>query len=259
MIMKRKNIIFFSILILLIIAILFLTINNRNIIKIAKNDDVKQGISDSNQLARETIKEDVHIENDKKDVILDIDIDSDYIMPENLTKSTPYIIIGRIKSIDGGINYNAVQNVYTVPQTIGSVEVIKVLKGDISEKTIPFVRRGGMVTFENYEKGLVESQKTKLALVKLLSEQEKKTKYVSMYESEDIKPEEGKEYLMYLCYDEDYDRYNIDYFQYGLREIKNVYSNKNITLEERYDELKVKNNITGEYENISDIVKSSDI
>lgn len=62
----------------------------------------------------------------------------------------------------------------------------------------------------------------------------------------------NKEYLMYLCYDEDYDRYNIQYLFYGLREVENTVNDSILSMAN--NELRVKNNVTGEYENLSDVI-----
>lgn len=248
--MNRKNMILLisGIILTLVIATIGILMVNKN-----KNNNSNINIDKIAKIENETDVENNDITKENNDnLVLDIKVESDYIMPENINTTSSYIIIGKINSVDGGINYNESKKIYTVPQTIGSIEVIRVIKGDITEKVIPFIRVGGIVTFEEYENSLVESQKTKLELTRTLSAKEKKEKYVSVYEYGDIQPEKDKEYLMYLCYDEDYDRYNIQYLFYGLREIENTTNNSISTMSN--NELRVKNNVTGEYENLSDVI-----
>ncbi|MCI8309574.1 MAG: hypothetical protein HFJ45_05185 [Clostridia bacterium] len=123
------------------------------------------------------------------------------------------IIIGKVASIDGATNYNDKVNEYTLIKTLGQIEVLKVIKGDITEKKIPFIRLGGIINFKEYEKGLVDSQKAKMnSMIKNLTEEEKENKYVSQKFGKDIDIEEGVIYLMYLTYSDDYDRYSISFF-----------------------------------------------
>ena len=192
--MNRKNIVLLisGIILILVIATIGILMFNRS-----NNSNIN-----IDQIAKLENEKDINNDNITKEnndnLVLDIKVESDYIMPENLNTTSSYIIIGKINSVDGGINYNESKNIYTVPQTIGSIEVSRVIKGNITEKIIPFIRVGGVVTFEEYENSLVESQKTKLELTRTLSDEEKKEKYVSVYEYGDTQPEKDKEYLMYL-------------------------------------------------------------
>lgn len=245
--MKFKKNIFLVATIILIAACIIVYISSNM-------KEQEKELAQKNNIVLSNTNTEIH--NTDKDIVLDFSMESDYTMPESLNNSSSYIIIGKIKSIDGGINYNKEKDIYTLPQTIGTIEISKVIKGEISENNIPFIRVGGIVTFEEYEKSLVENQKIKLELSRTLSAEEKKEKYVSAYESEDIKPEVGKEYLMYLCFDEDYNRYNIQYFNCGLREIEKNSKNSISTMSTQ--EVNVKNNNTGKYEKLSDVLNDLD-
>ncbi len=55
----------------------------------------------------------------------------------------------------------------------------------------------------------------------------KKTIYIKETMSDDIEIQDGKTYLMYLKYNEDYGVYSIAYLKYGLREIETNIENTN--------------------------------
>jgi len=165
------------------------------------------------------------------------------------------LLFGTVTSIDGSINYNPVTKEYTMPQTVGKIQVNQVLKGDIKEKEIPFIRLGGVITLSEYEKSLQKEQIEKRGLDKL-SQEEKNNEYVSETMEGDISIEKGKTYLMYLIYREDYSSYSIRFFQYGLREIDTKTLNlneKTLTLND-FKTIKVKNNKDGNLETLDSII-----
>ena len=152
------------------------------------------------------------------------------------------ILIAKVSKIDGGTNYNEYFKMYSSVNTIGEIEIEKSIKGELKEgQIVPFIRLGGIVETSEYVKGLNEKRK------RLLEEAEQKGeetmldyKYVKEIKSGDIEIEEGKTYLMFICYDPYNKRYEIFGDQYGLRE---------------YDENtnSVLNNDTNEYEKIESL------
>ena len=152
------------------------------------------------------------------------------------------ILIAKVSKIDGGINYSETFKIYSSVNTIGEIEIEKSIKGGLKEgQIVPFIRLGGIIETSEYVKGLNEKRK------RLLEEAEQKGeetmldyKYVKEIKSGDIEIEEGKTYLMFICYDPYNERYEIFGDQYGLRE---------------YDEntSSVLNNDTNEYEKIESL------
>lgn len=152
------------------------------------------------------------------------------------------IVIAKVSKIDGGINYSETFKMYSSVNTIGEIEIEKSIKGGLKEgQIVPFIRLGGIIETSEYVKGLNEKRK------RLLEEAEQKGeetmldyKYVKEIKSGDIEIEEGKTYLMFICYDPYNERYEIFGDQYGLRE---------------YDEntSSVLNNDTNEYEKIESL------
>lgn len=257
--MKRNIIFILGLIFIISIALcVFFFISNNNV-------DEKIETSFINENTNVTSDAIAQLEN--KDIILDQKSELNYAI--NIADSSvrnensEFIIIGTIESVDGGINYNPTTKEYTNIQTIGNLKINKIIKGDIEEKTIPFIRLGGTIKFSEYEKGLNDAQKSKLEsldYIQELTNEEKDTKYVSYTLVDDISVEVGKTYLMYLNYNEDYERYGIVFIGQGLREIQEVslaeaksISSKELTAENKQN-IKVKNNYTGEYESLSDVV-----
>ena len=123
---------------------------------------------------------------------------------------TNFIIIGTVQNIEGVTNYNPTTEEYTVAKTVGTIKVEKVLKGEINEETIPFIRTGGYIQFSEYKKAKSEL---------IIDEPPKDDEYILQLESDDILIEQGKTYYMLLEYNTDFERYQINFNQYGLREI----------------------------------------
>ena len=123
---------------------------------------------------------------------------------------TNFIIIGTVQNIEGVTNYNPTTEEYTVAKTVGTIKVEKVLKGEINEETIPFIRTGGYIQFSEYKKAKSEL---------IIDDPPKDDEYILQLESDDILIEQGKTYYMLLEYNTDFERYQINFNQYGLREI----------------------------------------
>lgn len=168
--------------------------------------------------------------------------------PQTMAERSDSVAIVKIKSIDGVSNYgNGVQQ-YVHPYTYGEMEVIQTLSGDIEEgTTVKFSRLGGTMPFDEYLEGLSEAERAKFANQNTENKQAKNT-----FDG-DIDIEADKTYLVYLknssVHCTEPGAYEIIGFEGGLREIQTTsgYSaNSN---------LKVLNNFTGEWENLSDVVK----
>lgn len=156
--------------------------------------------------------------------------------------ATDFIIIGTVENIEGGTNYNPTTEKYTVAKTVGTIKVEKVLKGEIEEEIIPFIKSGGYIPFAEYKKVLKDSQ----TFEKMPQDDE----YILQLESEDILLEQGKTYYMLLEYDTDFERYEIVFKQYGLREID---TSKGLNLKNN-SKIKVKDNRTGSATTLSSIL-----
>lgn len=241
--MNKKNIIIISVVAcIIILAVIFAVVNSKKTTQTANSENQV----DNTEIAKndDTINNKIAPE----DIVLNYSSDADFIIditdPEVRYNDCEAIIIGTVESIDGTTNYNPKKDVYTVIQTYGTVKVDKVIKGNIeNNKIIPFIRSGGIISVSEYEKGLNDAQKEKINILKTMSNEEKKQKYVSYKAVNDIDIEKGKTYLMYLEYDEDQEKYGILYYEYGLMEADTNTINNDV--------IKVKDNVKQEWENFS--------
>ncbi len=152
------------------------------------------------------------------------------------------IVIAKVTRIDGGINYNKALKMYSSVNTIGEIEIIESIKGELKEnQVVPFIRLGGIIETSEYVKGLNEKRKR---LIYEAEERGEETmldyKYIKDIRVGDIEIEEGNIYLMFINYDPYNERYEIFGDQYGLREYD---INTKMVL----------NNDTGEYETIESL------
>lgn len=253
----RKKIIISVIVLVFIVGIIIMVYMFKT-----KNAEMQLATNNKNNTT-ETLKIiplDDNIENNKMFLIsrAEARFITDMSNNEAIAEGADFIVIGTVTSIEGIVNYNPVAEIYTKAQTVGKLNIEKVLKGDIKEKDISFIRLGGIIPVIEYQKSLEKEQIVKRGIDKL-TEEEKRTQYVSETMEGDISIEKGKTYLMYLTYDEDYKRYYIIYLQYGLREIDTSTLNfnaKTATLDE-YKSIKVKNNTNGEFETLDSIIPKS--
>lgn len=177
-----------------------------------------------------------------------IDLSYNNSDPQTMAERSDGIAIVKIKSLDGVSNYgNGVQQ-YVYPYTYGQMGVIQTLKGDIKEgDTVKFSRLGGTMSFDEYLESLSETERAKFA------NQNTEKKQAKITFDGDIDIEVGKTYLVYLknsnVHYAEPGAYEIIGFEGGLREIQAT-SDYSVN-----SDLKVLNNFTGEWENLSDVIK----
>lgn len=189
--------------------------------------------------------------NKFNDVVLTISGQSDIIpyTMEDINQEECYVVLGKLKSIDGATNYNPAKKVFTEIMSYGTLEITEVIKGNLNEKTIPILKSGGKISLAEYEKGLTEPQKQKQSMQQLLSKSasEKTTEFVEAKDLDTIDVELEKEYLCVLFYNVDYERYSLDTFPDVFREVKR-----------ENGQIYLMDNETGKYElftKIEDIIK----
>lgn len=179
------------------------------------------------------------------------DVNINYGDANEMYKIAEQVVIARIDSIDGGSNYDEQTKEYVYPYTYGKMTILDVKKGTLAaNQQIDYIRMGGIVTFEEYYNSLFPAQKEKLD-----ANMKEKPKYVKRMFGEDIDIEAGKTYLIYIGEGDTEDitmskkvTYPIIGWEGGLRAIEgNVKAKGN---------LKVLNNITGEWEALDEVIPS---
>lgn len=254
--MNSKKIIYYLILITLLIIFIF---NNKQISNNTVNE-TKENISD------EILNGD-HIKSLKDPIVkngsileLSIDIQDKKFRYNNASN----IAIVKVTKINGAQNYHPITKEETAVMTYGELEIISNIKGNIKGNKINFVRLGGTINQFEFEKNLPESVKFKLANdpdIEKLSEEEKKNTWFDDYSQGNIKLEEGKSYLMYLDYIANEDLYNSLFFEEGTRELAPQKRSEVIKETSKFFNrssetinIQVKNNVTGTFENIKDVI-----
>lgn len=236
--MKKKKII----LGIIIIAILTIAV----VIAIMCNSKCNIRNNNNNNKKMEDVKENNNNAEKKVNLISDLDIAVDYSKKNVRRKYQKEVIIGRVEDITGTENVDKKTGEETHIKTLGNITVQKVYNGNLKEgEKIAFSKVGGEMKFEDYIKGS-SSARRKLednAEYNNIKEEERKNLIISDRIKDDVVLEKGKTYLFYLEKIEGSDRYNICFFGDGTREVR---KESNETL--------VKNNRTGEYEKIEDVI-----
>ncbi len=172
----------------------------------------------------------VDVNFDNKDIILynknDCDCIIDFSNIKNLVKESDIIARVKIQSVNG-TNLNPLKNEYVPIYTTGKLEIEEILYNNsnyefIRGESIEYVRLGGNITYSTYLEGLRESERKKLEYnieqrTNMKSNQLAKKIVKDVY-IDDIEVENGKEYIAFLKYSNDYEKFNILGFEYGLRE-----------------------------------------
>ena len=176
--------------------------------------------------------------------------------PKVMEELSDYVAIVKIDSIDGANNVNKKTGKYVSTYTYGKATILKMLKGDIISKNIGYTRSGGKISYNQWVKGQASPEK----LQKLLESGDNKSidiNKVKVYDkfSGDIDIEVGKTYLVYMYHEPTFNANNefvIHGYQYGMREIKiDSESKENLN---NVADIKIKNNDTGKWENLSTII-----
>lgn len=262
--MKKILLIILPIIVVIsVIAIASIFINNN------KENPVDQQISKNNDIREKEKIIPINKNLDEEQIYMNLESSGSYLidMSNNTTiaNEAECIIIGTVESIDGMTNYNPTTGNYVMARTVGTINVSKVIKGNLNEDTISFIRLGGVVPLGEYLKSQPQAHLEKMGLNNL-SQEDKENKYVKERMAGDIEIEENKTYLMYIAYSDYYDRYSIEYLQYGLREVEEsltstnqnlLNANSKILSNEAYTTIRVKNNTNGEYETLDSIIPKS--
>ena len=145
------------------------------------------------------------------------------------------------------------------PYLYGKATVLKELKGSFGTQGIDFVREGGTLPYNEWIKGDCDPAKLQALREKAgLDIENTDTLYVKHKPEGDIELEAGKIYLAYMFRNPDFNvenEYVIHGYQYGLRELR---QNINLTDDiSGLSNLKVKNNMTGEWEDLPAIATPS--
>lgn len=245
--MKKKKLLLFIIFIFTITMVLIFVASNKNNIN-RKNKQIAQ----INEKKENDIKKST--ETKKVNLISDLDIAVDYFKKDVRRKYQKEVILGRVEDITGTENVDKKTGEETHIKTLGNISVLKVYNGNLKEgEKIAFSKVGGEMKFEEYIKGSSSARK-KLednAEYNNIKEEERKNLIISDRIKDDVVLEKGKTYLFYLEKIEGSDRYNICFFGDGTREVRDNSTLKSV---KENNEILVKNNRTGKFEKLEDVI-----
>ena len=245
--MKKKNLLLFIIFIFAITMVLIFVASNKNNIN-RKNKQVAQ----INEKKENDIKKST--ETKKVNLISDLDIAVDYSKKDVRRKYQKEVILGRVEDITGTENVDKKTGEETHIKTLGNISVLKVYNGNLKEgEKIAFSKVGGEMKFEEYIKGSSSARK-KLednAEYNNIKEEDRKNLIISDRIKDDVVLEKSKTYLFYLEKIEGSDRYNICFFGDGTREVRDNSTLKSV---KENNEILVKNNRTGKFEKLEDVI-----
>lgn len=181
----------------------------------------------------------------------EVDVVWDLNDPYYFYNEVPVVALVHIDSIDGGRNYSPIFEQYVSPQTIGKMTVLEVYKGDVkSGQNLKYSRLGGIVTAEDYMKGLSKAESDK---INHLNNGKKAEGYIKTKVFDDIDIAVDKEYVVFLRPQSSKDGKVKEYFmegmQYGLREAKGYVDGSDA-------KMSVLNNETGTWESPGSLLKN---
>lgn len=145
--------------------------------------------------------------------------------------------------------------------TFGKILINNVISGNLEVgQVVTYEKPGGYVDMESWEESQPAAATEKR---RYLREQAGITidlseEYINILADEDIEIEVGKTYLAYLTYNTTYNAYEIIGLGNGLREVNIPQETKSVaTSNLNINELKIKNNTTGEWESLNTYVQQN--
>lgn len=176
------------------------------------------------------------------------------IKPENLKDNSDNIAIVRIISLDS----SSAEYDHIVGKTYGKLLINTIIKGNLKEgEVIEYASTGGYLTIAEWEKYQPQSANEKRDYLREKNslQIDKNTTYMHLQFGKCIDVEAGNTYLAYFNYNEEMEKYEMIGFQNGLMKLDIPQEEKSISIIDiNYDELKVLNNNTGEYENLKEYI-----
>ena len=230
--------------------------NNDNIIRQGKEITEKE---DDDEILNEKAKEPV---NDSIKYSSFFTLSEDISKREVRRKVDCNIVIGKVKKIISSSNVNKDSKEETQIITKAELEILDVLKGDLKEKSVIIKKLGGRMKYKEYLKGSKTlREKIKNNPEMKITEEEEEKEYVEYVPQNDVLLEEGKTYLFYLTKDKEDGIYGVEFLQYGSREFEKISKKTMLKAVSGFNktnkingDVRVKNNDTGKYENIEDVI-----
>ncbi len=204
--------------------------------------------------------EQAKIKEENNSVIQTIDIQSDADVLVNLSDPkvmysiSDAVVLLRIDEIEEDTNLNILKigtskyrdKIYTP----GTATVLKVFKGNLKEGSIPFVRVGGVLPYDQWILGQEDSDKLNKVREEFNPGVLTKNIMVRQVSEVDVPVEKGKIYLAYVS--TKYPITIISFEHFGFREVKDLDVSNLSKID--FNEVKVKDNQTREWVSLSELI-----
>ena len=152
-------------------------------------------------------------------------------------------------------------NASMLGMTFGKLLVNNIIKGNLEEgEVVEYQKPGGYIDLKTYDESRPEASREKR---RFLREQagitnDMSNEYINILADSAIEIEVGKTYLVYLTYNTYTNAYEIIGLGNGLREVNIPQENKKVKMsEENIENLKIKNNQTGEWEDLYEYIEEN--
>ncbi len=237
----KKNLIIISIVILLVLGLSF-----KLFPKETHELEEKEILTyrTSNHLSEDIRK------NATDDVVSAVFTNQD-ISPTSIINEVDLVSIVSVITVDGAdTKYEP-----SVGTTYGTLILNNILYGNAKQgEVIKYIKKGGIMSLEEWEKGQPEAARQKREEMRKENGIDASKIYYKLHFANDEIISEGKTYLAYLKYNKALEKYEIIGRENGLREL-NVEKAKEVkTVEYNLQGYKIKNNITKEYEPLTDYI-----
>ena len=260
---NKFNIIYIIVIIIIITLLAYIGIKYVNIKK--NNDNI---IRQGREIREKDDEDEILNEKTKESNSGGIKYSSFFTLSEDISKREVRrkvdcnIVIGKVKKIINSSNVNKDNKEETHIITKAELEILDVLKGDLKEKSVIIKKLGGRMKYKEYLKGSKTlREKIKNNPEMKMTEQEEEKEYVEYVPQNDILLKEGKTYLFYLTKDKEDGIYGVELLQYGSRELERISKKTMLKAVSGFNKtnktngvVRVKNNDTGKYENIEDVI-----
>ena len=187
-------------------CVLLLCVGVFSVNKFNKEPEIKYAYSEKEKDGTVIYTKYIKVDNKFEDVINKIIADSDSIA-----------IVSKYSDIECGYTVKKEQFLL---ETMGLLTTNKILKGHINSNEIKYSKFCGIISLAELQENANYDWKEweLLYLGKNIPEEEKATTYFRQIPTKGCEIEEGKQYLVFMKYDEENDIYNIFDIAYGIME-----------------------------------------
>ncbi len=249
----KKKIFISTVLVLMFMVFIYMGITIKYI-----NNTEQKSKNNNSEVQEKTYATYTYITEDMKKNVKDKGIMASYLneyTPDYMLEQSDAVALVTIVSID----YASVEE-SILGMTYGKMVINNVIVGNLDKGSlVDYAKSGGIVSVAEYDKYDIPES---VAKRDYLYEQagikiDKEDTYLKLKMSGDIEIEAGKTYLAYLNYIEEYNNYEIIGLGYGLREVNIDQVSKVSTQSYNMNNLKIKNNETGEWESLNEYVREN--